>query len=271
MSGAVLAIVLVVGILLTCTIGCFFIPSRKDPELPKALPAPGTTTYFEGDASAPTQARPMRSTRSLEHIPNPGPHATTMAQVWSASVSKNGSNTAMMWRRVLETKEKPESRIVDGKEVKFTTTQFRLSDSPDSISYSQADDQVAAIAAGLAGALALPASIGAPPKSLVDEAEAVNVDLDEVKAEAENESGSGSDDSSPQGAETEENKEVNQDDGPKVCIYAATQKDWMLSSHACFRLGVPVVTAYDTLGLDALAYALDLVSLEDESLVLQSL
>ena len=45
----------------------------------------------------------------------------------------------------------------------------------------------------------------------------------------------------------------------KVCIYAATQMDWIITAQACFRTGIPVVTAYDTLGLDSLAYALDLV------------
>lgn len=42
----------------------------------------------------------------------------------------------------------------------------------------------------------------------------------------------------------------------KVVIYAETCKEWMITAIACFKLGIPVVTVYATLGEEAVAYAM---------------
>lgn len=44
--------------------------------------------------------------------------------------------------------------------------------------------------------------------------------------------------------------------GDKVVIYAETRKEWMMTAIACFKLGIPVVTVYATLGEEAVAYAI---------------
>lgn len=42
----------------------------------------------------------------------------------------------------------------------------------------------------------------------------------------------------------------------KIIIYAETRKEWMMTAIACFKLGVPVVTVYATLGEEAVTYAI---------------
>ena len=44
--------------------------------------------------------------------------------------------------------------------------------------------------------------------------------------------------------------------GQKVVLYAETRKEWLMTAIACFKLGVPVVTVYATLGEEAVAYAM---------------
>lgn len=44
--------------------------------------------------------------------------------------------------------------------------------------------------------------------------------------------------------------------GDKIVIYAETRKEWLMTAIACFKLGIPVVTVYATLGEEAVAYAL---------------
>jgi acyl-CoA synthetase (AMP-forming)/AMP-acid ligase II len=39
-----------------------------------------------------------------------------------------------------------------------------------------------------------------------------------------------------------------------VGLYAETKAEWILTALACFRYHMPIVTAYATLGLDALSY-----------------
>ncbi|KAE9551923.1 hypothetical protein FO519_004852 [Halicephalobus sp. NKZ332] len=45
--------------------------------------------------------------------------------------------------------------------------------------------------------------------------------------------------------------------GDKIVIFAETRKEWMMTAIACFKLGVPVVTVYATLGEEAVAYAMN--------------
>ncbi|KAL3112722.1 hypothetical protein niasHT_019696 [Heterodera trifolii] len=44
--------------------------------------------------------------------------------------------------------------------------------------------------------------------------------------------------------------------GQKVVIFSETRKEWMISAIACFKLGLPIVTVYPTLGDEAIAFAL---------------
>lgn len=45
--------------------------------------------------------------------------------------------------------------------------------------------------------------------------------------------------------------------GDAVLIYAETQRDWMVTALACFRMGCPVVTAYATLGEEGVCTSLE--------------
>ena len=42
-----------------------------------------------------------------------------------------------------------------------------------------------------------------------------------------------------------------------IMLFAETRPEWIMSALACFRIKVPVVTLYSTLGLDALAYGIN--------------
>jgi long-chain acyl-CoA synthetase len=44
--------------------------------------------------------------------------------------------------------------------------------------------------------------------------------------------------------------------GNKIVIYAETRKEWMMTAIACFKLGIPVVTVYATLGEEAVNFAI---------------
>jgi long-subunit acyl-CoA synthetase (AMP-forming) len=58
-----------------------------------------------------------------------------------------------------------------------------------------------------------------------------------------------------------------------IALYAETKGEWMITALACFRNNIIVTTAYATLGLDALAYSLDItdtrVIVTDENLLPQ--
>lgn len=41
-----------------------------------------------------------------------------------------------------------------------------------------------------------------------------------------------------------------------VVIFSETRAEWMMCAVACFKIKVPVVTLYSTLGLDALVYGI---------------
>lgn len=43
---------------------------------------------------------------------------------------------------------------------------------------------------------------------------------------------------------------------PKVTLFAATSREWIVMAHACFRQGMPITTAYDTLGEAGLVFSL---------------
>lgn len=42
-----------------------------------------------------------------------------------------------------------------------------------------------------------------------------------------------------------------------IMLFAETRPEWIMSALACFRIKVPVVTLYSTLGIDALAYGVN--------------
>jgi long-chain acyl-CoA synthetase len=42
-----------------------------------------------------------------------------------------------------------------------------------------------------------------------------------------------------------------------IVINAETRAEWLISALACFRINVPIVTLYATLGIDALKYGID--------------
>lgn len=44
--------------------------------------------------------------------------------------------------------------------------------------------------------------------------------------------------------------------GTHVVIYAETRKEWILTAIACFKLGLPIVTIYPTLGDEGIAFAM---------------
>lgn len=44
--------------------------------------------------------------------------------------------------------------------------------------------------------------------------------------------------------------------GNKIVLFAETRPEWIISAFACFRIGVPVVTLYSTLGIDALTFGI---------------
>jgi long-chain acyl-CoA synthetase len=43
----------------------------------------------------------------------------------------------------------------------------------------------------------------------------------------------------------------------KVVLFAETRPEWIISAFGCFRLNLPVVTLYSTLGIDALAFGIN--------------
>jgi long-chain acyl-CoA synthetase len=43
----------------------------------------------------------------------------------------------------------------------------------------------------------------------------------------------------------------------KVTIFASTGRDWMLMAHSCFSQSITITTAYDTLGVDGLAFSIN--------------
>jgi len=43
----------------------------------------------------------------------------------------------------------------------------------------------------------------------------------------------------------------------KIVLFAETRPEWLVSAFACFRIKVPVVTLYSTLGIDALTYGIN--------------
>ena len=45
--------------------------------------------------------------------------------------------------------------------------------------------------------------------------------------------------------------------GQRVAVFAATRPEWQIAAQGCFQQGLPVVTVYPSLGLDALAYCLN--------------
>lgn len=45
--------------------------------------------------------------------------------------------------------------------------------------------------------------------------------------------------------------------GNKIVLFAETRPEWIVSAYACFRLNVPVVTLYSTLGIEALAFGIN--------------
>ncbi|RNA18403.1 long-chain-fatty-acid-- ligase 3 [Brachionus plicatilis] len=45
--------------------------------------------------------------------------------------------------------------------------------------------------------------------------------------------------------------------GEKIVLFAETRPEWLMSAFSCFRIQVPVVTLYSTLGVDALAYGIN--------------
>lgn len=42
-----------------------------------------------------------------------------------------------------------------------------------------------------------------------------------------------------------------------IVLYAETRPEWLISALACFRIKVPIVTLYATLGIDALCYGIN--------------
>lgn len=44
--------------------------------------------------------------------------------------------------------------------------------------------------------------------------------------------------------------------GTKVVLFAETRPEWIISAYACFRINIPVVTLYSTLGIEALAFGI---------------
>ena len=237
-------VILVLAILLTCAFFCCFQRGSPANNAVKALPVPGTSA-IPPTKEEPGHSRPYRSTRVMELINSMFPEVKTMADLWRNAVAKNGSRPAFLDRNVVAVHMKDEKRIVDGKEVKFQTKQLQMEDKHNVLTYSQADERVMNIANGLAQAMNLPSTLEAPP---------VPPDQEDSKENSAPE-GSGSETSS-----SEEESKSEETPSPRLCIYAATQKDWMTTAQACFQFGIPVVTAYDTLGLDALAYALSLVT-----------
>ena len=45
-----------------------------------------------------------------------------------------------------------------------------------------------------------------------------------------------------------------------IVLFAETRPEWIMSAFACFRIKVPIVTLYATLGVDALAYGINQTS-----------
>ncbi|KAJ3365549.1 long-chain fatty acid-CoA ligase [Allomyces arbusculus] len=43
----------------------------------------------------------------------------------------------------------------------------------------------------------------------------------------------------------------------RLCLFAATSRDWMLVAHACFSQAITITTAYDTLGASGLLHSLN--------------
>lgn len=43
----------------------------------------------------------------------------------------------------------------------------------------------------------------------------------------------------------------------KIVLFAETRPEWLLSAFACFKIKVPIVTLYATLGIEALTYGIN--------------
>jgi long-chain acyl-CoA synthetase len=46
----------------------------------------------------------------------------------------------------------------------------------------------------------------------------------------------------------------------KIVLFAETRPEWLMNAFACFRISVPIVTLYSTLGIDALAFGINQTS-----------
>ena len=50
--------------------------------------------------------------------------------------------------------------------------------------------------------------------------------------------------------------------GQRVALFAGTRPEWQIAAQACFLHGLPVVTVYPSLGVDALVYSLNQASVQ---------
>ena len=52
-------------------------------------------------------------------------------------------------------------------------------------------------------------------------------------------------------------RELGNDPGENVAIFAETRAEWMIAAHGLFKQSIPLVTIYATLGDDAIAHGLN--------------
>lgn len=202
---------------------CFGSASRRSaPPLPRSVPLPNAATST-GESAPLRNARVTSLVTTFERV-------ATLRQLWQHTASRHGPLPCMHSRLVerevvqMESVTDPET----GAQRMREEVKYVLAPRYSSVTYSGVDAIVRSVAAGLHHLLA---STSTAADALVA---GTPVPIALPASEC-----------TPRASRV-------------VTIYAETKAEWMQTALGCFYGGITIATSYATLGLDALAYSVEL-------------